>query len=64
MVGDVFVALGIDKGECLKIEMGDSSVASFMASVDECICERDHTLYEEGLTCSSRMVKLSLYKNS
>ena len=46
MVGDVFVALGIDKGECLmEAEKGDSSAASFMASVNECICERDHKLY-------------------
>ena len=37
----MFVALGIDKDECLKeVEKGDSSAASFMASVDERICEK------------------------
>ena len=60
MVGIVFVALGIEKGECLKeVEKGDSTAASFMASVDERICATDHKLYEEGL---SSKVKLSLYK--
>ena len=34
---DLFVALSIDKGEYLHVvEGGDSSVASFMASVEEC----------------------------
>ena len=43
VVGYVFVALGIDKGECLnKRYKGDSSAASFMGSVDERTCERDH----------------------
>ena len=47
MVGDLFVTLGIDKGECLKhryytswnrlkeVEKGGSSAASFIASVRE-----------------------------
>ena len=52
-------ALGIDQGECLReVEKGDSSAASFMASVDEHVCERDQKLYEEGLSCK---VQLSLY---
>ena len=39
--------LGIDMGEWLKeVEKRDSSAASFMAS----IWERDHKLYEEGLS--------------
>ena len=41
VIGEICVALGIDKGECLKeFEKGDSSAALFMASVDERICER------------------------
>ena len=31
-----------------EVEGGDSSVASFMASVDECISERECKLYDEG----------------
>ena len=39
MVDDLF---GIDKGECLQeVEGEDSSVASFIASVKECISERE-----------------------
>ena len=35
VVDDIFVALGIDKGECLhEVEGGDSSAALFMASVE------------------------------
>ena len=38
VVDDLFVALGIDKGEYLhEVEEGDSLAASFMASVEECI---------------------------
>ena len=60
MVDDLFVALGIDKGEYLhEVEGGDSSAASFMASVEECISERECKLYDEGLNSK---VKLSLYR--
>ena len=35
MVDDLFVALGIDMGECLhEVEGGDSLAASFMATKD------------------------------
>ena len=57
MVDDLFVALGIDKTECLQeVEERDSSEASFMASVEECISERECKLYDEGC------VKPSLYR--
>ena len=60
MVGDLFVALDIDKSGCLKeVAEGASSAASFMARVDEHICKRDHRLYEEGLSSKDT---LSLYK--
>ena len=60
VVDDLFVALGIDKGEYLhEVEGGDSSAASFMASVEECISERECKLYDEGLNSK---VKLSLYR--
>ena len=60
VVDDLFVALGIDKGEYLHdVEGGDSSVASFMARVEECISERECKLCDEGLNSK---VKLSLYR--
>ena len=60
MVDDLFVVLDIDKGEYLhEAEGGDSSTASFMASVEECISERECKLYDEGLNSK---VKLSLYR--
>ena len=42
MVDDLFVALGIDKGE--EVEEGGSSAASFIASV-----YISENLYDEGL---------------
>ena len=63
VVGDLFVALGIDKGECLKeVEKGNSSAASFKASVDEHICERDHKLYEEELSSEVKPLYKTLSK--
>ena len=60
VVNDLFVALGIDKTECLhEVEGGDSSAASFMASVQESVSERECKLYAEGLRSK---VKLSLYR--
>ena len=42
MVDDLFKSLDIDKGEWLEdIERGDSSSASFLACVEECISERE-----------------------
>ena len=47
---DLFKSLDIDKGEWLEdIEHGDSSSASFLACVEECICERESRRFEEGL---------------
>ena len=48
----------IDKSEYLhEVEGGDSSAASFMASVEECNSERECKLYDEGLVkpCLYRM---------
>ena len=60
MVDDLFVALGIDKGECLQgVEEGDNSAASFIVSVEECIGGRECKLYDEGLNSN---VKLALYR--
>ena len=42
----------------MKLRGGDSLAASFMASVEECISERECKLYDEGLNSK---VKLSLY---
>ena len=50
VVDDLFVALGIDKGEYLnEVEGGHSSAASFIASVyiEECISGRECKLYDE-----------------
>ena len=50
MVDDLFKSLDIDKSEWLEdIKHGDSSSASFMACVEECIRERESRKFEEGL---------------
>ena len=60
MVDDLFKSLDIDKGEWLEdIERGDSSSASFLACVEECISERESRRFEEGLNTK---VKLDIYK--
>ena len=57
---DLFKFLDIDKSEWLEdIKHGDSSSASFMASVEECISERESRKFEEGL---STKFKLDIYK--
>ena len=49
MVDNLFKSLDIDKSEWLEdIECGDSSSASFLACVEECISERE-SRFEEGL---------------
>ena len=56
---DLFKSLDIDKGEWLEdIERGDSSSASCLACVEECISERE-SRFEEGLNTK---VKLYIYK--
>ena len=60
MVDDIFKSLDIDKGEWLEdIVRGDSSSASFLACVEECISERESRRFEEGLNTK---VKLDIYK--
>ena len=60
MVDDLFKSLDIDKGEWLEdIERGDSSSASLLACVKECISERESRRFEEGLNTK---VKLDIYK--
>ena len=57
---DLFKSLDIDKGEWMEaIEHGDSSSASFLACVEECISERESRRFEEGLNMK---VKLDIYK--
>ena len=57
---DLFKSLDIDKSEWLEdIKHGDSSSASFMASVEECISERESRKFEEGINTK---VKLGMYK--
>ena len=58
---DLFTSLDIDKSEWLEdIKHGDSSYASFMACVEECISERESRKFEEGL--NTNKVKLDMYK--
>ena len=46
---DCFKSLDIGKGERLEdIKHGDSSSASFMACVEECISEKESRKFEEG----------------
>ena len=60
MVDDLFKSLDIGKGEWLEdIERGDSSSASLLACVEECISERESRRFEEGLNTK---VKLDIYK--
>ena len=41
MIDDLFVYLGLDKAEWLEdIERGESSLASYLACIDECISEK------------------------
>ena len=55
-----FKSLDIDKSEWLEdIKHGDSSSASFVACVEECISERESRKFEEGLNTK---VKLDMYK--
>ena len=57
---DLLKSLGIGKSEWLEdIKHGDSSSASFMAYVEECISERESRKFEDGLTTK---VKLDMYK--
>ena len=59
-VGWWMISLNIDKSEWLEdIKHGNSSSASFMASVEECISERESRKFEEGLNTK---VKLDMYK--
>ena len=60
MVDDLFKSLDMDKGEWLEdIMQGDSSSASFITCVEECISERESRKFEEGLVTE---VKLDSYK--
>ena len=46
----------IDKGEWLEdIERGDSSSASFLACVEECISEREGRRLEEGFNTKVKL---------
>ena len=50
VIDDLFVSLGLDKAEWLEdIERGESSFASYLASIDECINNRECRKFEEGL---------------
>ena len=60
MVNELFVSLGLDKHEWLEdIKRGESSLASFLACIEESIREREDRQFEEGL--NSR-VKFDVYK--
>ena len=57
---DPFKSLDIDKDEWLEdIKHGDSSSASFLACVKECISERESRRFEERLNTK---VKLDIYE--
>ena len=48
MMDDLFKSLDLDKDEWLDdIEHGDSSSASFLVCVEECISERESRRFEE-----------------
>ena len=54
MVDDLFESLYIDK-----VTGGDSSLASYMAFVEDCISGRESSRFEEGINTT---VKLNIYK--
>ena len=57
VIDDIFLSLGLDKCKWLgDTEREDSSLASFMLCVEECISERERRKFEEGLN------KLATYK--
>ena len=59
MIDDLFVYLGLDKAKWLEdIERGESSLASHLACIDECISKRECRKFEEGL---DNKVKLAMY---
>ena len=59
VIDDLFVSLGLDKAEWLEdIERGESSLASYLACIDECISKRGCRKFEEGL---DNKVKLDMY---
>ena len=47
VIDDLFVSLGLERLE--DIERGESSLASYLACIDECISERECRKFEEGL---------------
>ena len=64
MIDDLFKSLDIDKSAREWLEdskHGDSSSASFMACVEECISERESRKFEEGLNTK---VKLDSFSKS
>ena len=59
VIDDIFLSLGLDKCEWLEnTDREDSSLASFMSCVEECISERECRKFEEG----QKKVKLATYK--
>ena len=60
MVDEHFVSLGLDKHEWVEdIKMGESSLASFLACIEDSISEWEGKQFEEGLNSE---VKLDMYK--
>ena len=50
MIDDLFVSLGLDKAEWLEdSEGGESSLASFLACIDEYISDKECRKFEDGL---------------
>ena len=56
VIDDLSVSLGLEWLE--DIERGESSLASYLACIDECISERECRKFEEGL---DNKVKLAMY---
>ena len=55
VIDDLFVSLGLDKA--WRILRGESSLASYLACIDECISDRECRKFEEGL---DNKVKLAI----
>ena len=57
VIDDLFVSLGLEWPE--DIERGESSLASYLACIGECISERECRKFLEGL---DNKVKMAMYK--
>ena len=63
MIDGLFVSLGLDKAKWMEdMERGESSLASYLACIDECISKRECRKLEERLTMYEKFGKKVEFK--